>query len=433
MTRIFRPRQLVRAAWPALLLLAASACGGNYPNSTFLPNTEFNRDLTSSWDLMLWLGTAVFVVVEAILIVAIVRYRRRPGSPEPEQVHGNTMLEITWTVLPLVVLAVIAVPTVRYIWKYQAPAPANALQIQVIGHQWWWEFRYPQYNITTANELYIEAGRPVNFELRTVDVLHSFWIPALGGKRDLISNRTNYLWFTPDSTGEQAFIGSCNEYCGASHANMRFRAYTVSSENFATWAQHQAANAVFPAAAPAPATPAAATTTPGTGAPAPAVQAASAPAAPQPAAPPPAAPATGYEFPRDKLGAHIMPSTPVPSSLTFDDALLATGDATRGFQTYSRSACIGCHRVRGNPSSIGIIGPDLTHIASRHTIAAGLFPNDDAHLARWIKNSRVMKPGSMMQTLGRGLTDPILKMTVTAGGLTDEQIADIVAYLKTLK
>ncbi len=429
MTRIFRPRQLARAAWPALLLLAASACGGNYPNSTFLPTTEFNRDLTSTWDTMLWLGTAVFIITEVILLIAIVRYRRRPNSPEPKQVHGNTVLEITWTVLPLVVLAVIAVPTVRYIWKYQGPAPADALQVQVIGHQWWWEFRYPQYNITTANELYLQEGRAVNFELRTVDVLHSFWIPVLGGKRDLISNRTNYLWFTPDSTGEGAFIGSCNEYCGASHANMRFRAYTVNATNFESWARHQAANAVFPVAAPAAAAPASATT----GSAAAAVPAANTQAA-QPAPPASApAPSTGYEFPKDRLGAHIVPSTPVPASLTFNDALLANADASRGFQTYSRSACIGCHKIRGNPSSLGIIGPDLTHMASRHTIAAGLFPNDDAHLARWIKNARAMKPGSLMQTLGRGLTDPILKMTVTAGGLTDEQIADIVAYLRTLK
>jgi cytochrome c oxidase subunit 2 len=145
------------------------------------------------------------------------------------------------------------------------------------------------------------------------------------------------------------------------------------------------------------------------------------------------APSEGYVFPADKLGAHIIPATPYPSSLTFNEGLLGTADAQRGFETYSRSACIGCHKIRGNPSSMGIIGPDLTHVASRHTIAGGLFPNDAQHLARWIKNARAMKPGSLMQTLGKGLQDPILKMTVTAGGLTDEQIADIVAYLRTLK
>ncbi len=422
MTRNFGPRQLVRAAWPALLLLALAACGGNYPNSTFLPNTEFNRDLTSVWDKMMLWGTIVFVVVEVLLVVAIVRYRRRPGTPEPEHVHGNTAMEIAWTVLPLVILAIIAVPTVRYIWKYQSGAPENALKVQVIGHQWWWEFKYPQYNVSTANEVYIQAGRPVEFELRTVDVIHSFWIPALGGKRDLINNQTNFLWFTPDSTGEQAFVGSCNEYCGDSHANMRFRAYTVNAENFESWARHQAANAVFPP--PAPPAPAAGAAT--------AVPAANT-GTPQPPAAPTPAPSTGYEFPADKLGAHIVPMTPIPASLKFNEAALANGDATRGFQTYSRSLCIGCHRIRGNPASQSPIGPDLTHVASRHTIAGGLFPNDAKHMAYWIKNAVAMKPGAKMQVVGLGEMDPILKRPVSTGGLSDEQIADIVAYLRTLK
>jgi cytochrome c oxidase subunit 2 len=271
----------------------------------------------------------------------------------------------------------------------------------------------------------------VNFALRTADVIHSFWMPALGGKRDLISNRTNHLWFTPDSTGENAFNGSCNEYCGASHANMKFRAYTVSAENFESWARHQAANAVFPIAAPAPAAPAGAT---------PAVPASNTTPAPQaaqatpPAPTAPSAPAsTGYEFPADRMGAWTVPATPIPAGLTFDETILANGDAQRGFETFSRSACIGCHKIRGNPSAMGILGPDLTHMASRHTIAAGLFPNDAKHLAHWIKNAPLMKPGSKMQALGKGQFDPIMKMTVNVGGLTDEQIADVVAYLRTLK
>ena len=426
MTRIFRPRQLARAAWPVLLLVAIAACGGSYPNSTFRPTTEFNRDLTSMWDTMLLWGTVVFVIVEGILVTAIIRYRRRPDSPDPEHVHGNTAMEIAWTVLPMVILALIAVPTVRNIWKYETGAPAGALQVQVIGHQWWWEFRYPEYNVTTANELYMPIGRPVNFELRTADVLHSFWMPALGGKRDLISNRTNYLWFTPDSTGESAFNGSCNEFCGASHANMKFRAYTVSPENFASWARHQASNAVFPPPAPEPAT-AGAPTVPAsntggrTPPPAPVVQ-----------APPP--PSTGYAFPVDKLGAHSMPSTPLPAGLRFNEALLAGADAQRGFEIYSRSACIGCHKIRGNRMSMGVLGPDLTHMASRHTIAAGLFPNDQRFLAYWIKNAVAMKPGAKMQVLGIGEMDAVMKRPMTKqGGLTDEQIADIVVYLRTLK
>jgi cytochrome c oxidase subunit 2 len=295
--------------------------------------------------------------------------------------------------------------------------------VQVIGHQWWWEFRYPQYNVTTANELYVQEGRPVVFELSSVDVIHSFWVPALGGKRDLISGKTNTLWFTPDSTGEASFIGSCNEYCGSSHANMKFRAFTVSAANFESWAQHQAANAVYPPPPPAPAAGATAVPTANTGAP----------------TQPPAAPAattstsTGFAFPADKLGAHVIPSTPIPASIRFNEALLASGDAQRGFETYSRSVCIGCHAVRGNPMSRSPIGPDLTHLASRHTIAGGLFPNDAKHLAYWLKNAVAMKPGAKMQVVGLGEIDATTKRPVSTGGLTDEQIADIVAYLRSLK
>ena len=138
----------------------------------------------------------------------------------------------------------IAVPTVRTIFKTEAPAASDALQVTVTGHQWWWEFDYPQYGITTANELYLPIGRTVNFTLKTADVIHSFWIPELGGKRDLISNHTNYLWFTPDSVGDDVFNGFCAEFCGTSHANMRFKVFTVKPDEFAAWAKHEAEPAV---------------------------------------------------------------------------------------------------------------------------------------------------------------------------------------------
>lgn len=421
MTRTLRPRHHSVIALAALLILAA--CSGQYPNSTFTDLTDFNRDAVGLWNLMIWLGIGVFVLVEALLVYVMIRYRRRPNDPEPEHVHGNTKLELAWTILPAVVLVIITVPTVKSIWKFQGGAPANALQIDVIGHQWWWEFRYPEQNITTANELYIPTGRAVNFNLTSNDVIHSFWIPQLGGKRDVVSNRTNTLWYTPDSVGTRAFNGSCNEYCGASHANMRFRAYTVSPDEFDRWVAGQQANAVSPAAPPAPA---AAAATNGAAAATPVAEQAPAPAAVQ-----------GYVFPKEQLPAHVIPKTPIPAGLTFDDNLLAAGDAQRGMQAFM--SCIGCHKVRGNPQAVGVIGPDLTHIASRHTIGGGLFPNDAPHLARWIKNARRMKPmhgGPVsMPTLGMGEVDPILKTTVTrsTGGLTDQQIADIVAYLMSLK
>ena len=423
MTRTARPRHLSIVLAAALPLLLAACSNSQYPNSTFTSLTDINRDSTSLWNLMIWLGIAVFVLVEGLLIYVMIRYRRRSESDQPEHVHGNTALELTWTILPAFVLAIIAVPTVQQIWKYQSGAPANALQIEVIGHQWWWEFRYPEQNITTANELYLPTGRPVNFSMRSVDVIHSFWIPQLGGKRDVMMNRTNFIWFTPDSVGTRAFNGSCNEYCGTSHANMRFRAYTVSPAEFDSWVAGQQANAVFPGAA-APVTDTAARAVP--------VAAQASPPAPAPATAP-------YTFPAEQLPAHVVPDTPIPEGLTIDDAVLAAGDAQRGFQQYSQSACIGCHRIRGNPASPGVIGPDLTHFGSRNTLGAGLFPNDARHLALWIKNSRKMKPQFMgkatMPTLGMGEFDPILKVSVgrAQGGLTDQQIADIVAYLRSLR
>jgi cytochrome c oxidase subunit 2 len=421
MTRTFRPRQLAAAAFPAAMTVLLAACSNDqYPNSTFTSLTEFNRDLTSIWNTMMFWGTLVFVLTEVLLIYTIYRFRRRPGGPEPVQTHGNTKLELTWTVLPAVVLVFIAVPSVKSIWRFQTGAPANALQVDVIGHQWWWEFRYPEQNIITANELYLPIGRPVNFTLRSADVIHSFWVPQLGGKRDLMRNRTNTLWFTPDSLGPQAFNGSCNEFCGASHANMRFRAYVVNSGDFDLWVAGQQANAAFPPAAPA-------------------ADSGAAPATPVAnqavAATPPAA--TGYVFPQDQLPEHVIPDTPLPAGLAFDDNLLATGDPQRGMTAFV--SCIGCHTVRGNAMARGVIGPDLTHVGSRHTIGAGIFPNDDRHLARWIKNARRMKPMALgaasMPTLGEGEIDPLTKATVTRslGGLSDQQIADIVAYLRSLK
>ncbi|MEO6525794.1 MAG: cytochrome c oxidase subunit II [Gemmatimonadaceae bacterium] len=439
-----RLRRLTTAALPAVAAVAFTACDARYPNSVFTRHTEFNRDVAYLFDILIYLGTAVFIFVEAILLYAIFRYRRRSENDRPEHVHGNTTLEILWTAIPALILAFIAVPTVRTIFKTQAPVKAGALQVEVIGHQWWWEFRYPEYKITTANELYLPIGRTVNFKLTSEDVLHSFWIPQLGGKRDLITNHPNYLWFTPDSLGVQAWNGMCVEYCGASHANMRFKAFTVTPAEFAQWAAHQAAPAAFGAVAPpAPAGAASAS------APVPApvavpngLRAAGAATRPDSmaghnmaamgAAAAPVQQAGYVSFPREKLPAHVVPSTPTPAALRYNDALVGDAERGRALLSGGQGGCVGCHMINGNPVMMGVIGPNLTHVGSRTSIAGGLFPNDTKHLARWIKNARAMKPGVLMMTLGKGEFDPVTKMTLPAG-LTDEQIADIVAYLQALK
>lgn len=417
-----RLRSAAKASLTAALVLL-SGCVQN-PNSVFHNRTEFNREVGDLFSLLIWLGIAVFIFTEVMLVYAIWKFRSRPGQPrQPEQTHGNTKLEILWTVIPAVVLAVIAVPTVQVIFKTQGEARADALQIEVIGHQWWWEFNYPEYGIRTANEVYMPIGRTVNFHLKTHDVIHSFWIPGLGGKRDLVNNRTNYLWFTPDSTKPEgeAFNGFCAEYCGTSHANMRFKAFTVTPEQFASWVAHQSSGPAYvmpaPGAAPAaPATPpvrgARTTTTAAT------------PAAPAPVQ------AGFIGFPAERMPAYAVPQTPIPSQIPVDTTLV--GDVARGAQLVAYGTCIGCHTVKGSQTLIGKTGPDLTHIGSRLTIGGGLFPNDKRHLTAWIKNARLMKPGSLMNTLGIGQYDPITRSTITIG-LNDQQVADIVAYLQALK
>jgi cytochrome c oxidase subunit II len=449
-----RLRRLLAAALPALLVVAFAACStAAYPNSVFTNETEYNREIGFLFKILIWLGTFVFIFVEGLLLYAIWRFRRRSDDERPKHVHGNTTLEILWTALPALVLAGIAVPTVRTIFRTQAKATADALQVEVVGHQWWWEFRYPQYKIVTANELYLPVGRKVNFTLHSQDVIHSFSIPRLGGKRDLIANRTNFLWFTPDSIGEQALNGMCAEYCGASHANMRFKVFTVTPANFASWAAHQQTPAAFGAVA-APASPGAATTaaavastqiaatqgaaqgaTGGTkpaGGPAVAVPAMSGhDMSAMTAAAPPAQAAAFIAFPREKIPQFAVPETPLPD-VQFNDALRGDADRGRALMTQGQGACLGCHTITGNPSMMGVVGPNLTHVATRSTIAGGLYPNDTKHLARWIKNARWMKPGVLMPTIGKGQYDPILKTNLKQG-LSDEQIADMVAYLQALK
>jgi cytochrome c oxidase subunit 2 len=264
--------------------------------------------------------------------------------------------------------------------------------VEVIGHQWWWEFRYPQYQVVTANELYLPVGRTVNFTMTSKDVIHSFWIPSLSGKRDVMPNHTNYLWFSPDSSGSNAWNGACAEFCGTSHANMKFRTFTVAAADFESWAKHQAEAA---AGTPAPAVPTAPSSA--------ATAITTAPATPAAAPPPAAAPATAQhqwckrDLSRSRASScrrtrfHRRQS---PAALNFDDSLLDKGDAANGAKlVISSGGCLACHAIKGNPMMVGNIGPNLTHVATRTTIAAGLFPNDPRHLARWIKNAREMKPG----------------------------------------
>ena len=239
----------------ALLTLLA-ACGDDhlhkYPQTTFAPTTEYARITDWLFKYTLVLGVGVGVLVFAIMAYIMVKFRHRPGMSEPRQVHGNTTIELVWTLIPAAIVAALAIPTTKAIFETQPDVtrlPANTLTIEVIGKQWWWEFRYPlgADTVVTANEVHVPTGRTVHLVLKSDNVLHSFWVPQMGGKRDLISNRINHLVFTPEEPG--VYLGQCAEFCGDSHALMRMRMIAHTPDGFREWLASEAAPAVEPAPA----------------------------------------------------------------------------------------------------------------------------------------------------------------------------------------
>lgn len=194
--------------------------------------------------IILWAAIVSFVVFTAFFFI-VLRYRHRRGAPLPPQIHGNTRLEIAWTIAPAVILALIAVPTIQLIFTEQAPAPPGSLVVNVNGAQWWWDFEYPEYNVETGNLVVIPVNRPVQFNLNSEDVLHSYWIPRLGGKRDVLPNNKNTLVLEAKETG--MFGGQCAEFCGASHALMLFKVQVVTEAEFEQWIRLQQAVAAVPA------------------------------------------------------------------------------------------------------------------------------------------------------------------------------------------
>jgi len=218
--------------------------------STLVARSDMARDVLSLYGLITWIALGIGALVFTILGYALLRFRDRPGAPLPPQSHGRPWLEIVWTTGPAVVLLIIAVPTIQVIFRTQPQAkPRDALEVVVRGYQWWWEFAYPALGVVTANELHVPAGRRVLFSLEGPDVIHSFWVPKFGGKRDVVPGRSNALVLTPDAPGE--FWGQCAEFCGASHANMGLRVVVQTPEDFDRWVTAQRAPAAEPSGEPA--------------------------------------------------------------------------------------------------------------------------------------------------------------------------------------
>lgn len=335
------PSSAVRISLVLLAVAAASGCAGSFPQSTFDPASGFSGELKSLFGTILSWAVAVFVLVETLLIYTLIRYRARPGQEgKPKPVHGHTVLEIGWTLAPAAILVFVAVPTIRTIFSVDGTPQVGAVEVEIIGHQWWWEYKYPQYGVVTANELHLPVGRPVALAMTSADVIHSFWVPRLGGKRDLLQGRTNRLALTPDSVG--VFMGQCAEFCGLSHANMRLLVVVEDSASFEAWIAQQTSPAIQPDSG----------------------------------------------------------------------SIEARGQAL----WVGKGICFSCHTIQG-VREFAQVGPDLTHIGSRTTLAGAVLGNTSEELARWLRDPPAEKPGSLMPKVS----------------LTEDEISALVAYLLSLR
>jgi len=229
-----------------LLVLLAAACGGDEPLTTLSPKSDVAENVQSLFVFIFWMAAFVFIVIEGLLIFVVLRFRRRPADGMPKQTHGHKALEIVWTIVPIPVLLAILIPTWQVIFD-NANTPEGAMRIEVTAHQWWWEVRYPDLGVVTANEIHVPVGQPVGISLLSDDVIHSFWVPQLSGKQDMVPGRTNSIWFTPLFTG--VFQGQCAELCGESHAHMKFQVEVDEQGAFDAWVASQNSAAAPPQAA----------------------------------------------------------------------------------------------------------------------------------------------------------------------------------------
>jgi len=292
--------------------------------------------------LTLVICAAVFLIVASLLAYAVIRFGYREGDSrsEPAQVYGSNQVEIAWTVIPILIVFALTMATARVTSAVQDHhIPKDAVNVTVIAHQWWWEFRYTDLKFSTANELHVPLSSMAQpkltyLTLKSADVAHGFWVPQLAGKTDVIPNRTNNMWIDPKELG--VFLGNCSEYCGTQHANMELRVVVETPEDFGKWVSAQQARAAAP-------------------------------------------------------------------------------ESADNQQAFLASACIACHAVNGTRAR-GQMGPDLTHLMSRQTIAATETPLNASTLRDWIENPQKLKPGNKMPTI-----------KLSAG-----QLDQVVAYLTTL-
>ena len=421
----FSPAFVLRRAASTCALLSLPLLLGGWlsgPQSTFDVKGPVAREQLNVFYVTVWVTMIIFVIVAGVLAYATIKFRARgpidKNTPVPDQGHGNPFVELGLIGASIAALVFIAVPTLKAIWyTYDVPEEqrASAYEVTARGLQWWFQFEYPAEQIensgqlVTGNELVIPAGRPVRINLRTSDVIHSFWVPKLGGKVDMMPNRGNHLWLQADEPGY--FWGQCAEYCGESHAVMRFRVIALGAEDFAAWVENQKK----PARTVVPATDA------------PKAAFASYDMTPKKRNAP------GYtpEFDADPMAAW--------TALQFPDKDEDASLVEKGRALFKEKNCITCHSIRGH-EGIGVNAPDLTHFGSRSTIAAGLLENSKSNLHRWIVDPNGVKPGNKMYMGVNGMAgymemDPTTKtMTGKAHiAVNDTEARAMVDYLHSLK
>jgi cytochrome c oxidase subunit II len=393
------------------------------PQSTFDVKGPVAATQLDVFYVTVYVTFAIFFVVAAVLAYATWKYRAKKGEAVKPAVadegHGNPFIELGLIGASILALVIIAVPTLKAIWyTYDVPEAerANAYEVTARGLQWWFQFEYPSEQIDgagqliTGNELVIPAGRPVRINLRTSDVIHAFWVPKLAGKVDMMPNRGNHLWLQADEPGY--FWGQCAEFCGESHAVMRFRVIALEPDAFAAWVKHQK-------------TPARNVTPPA-----------------------PSAPVAAFASYNTTLKKRNSPGF----TKEFDDSPFAAWQAlqntpaadesptlvAQGRELFKTKSCNTCHAVRGHDAA-GVNAPDLTHFGSRTTLAAGLLENSRENLHRWIMHPDNVKPGNKMYMGVNGMAGYMMmdettkRMTKTHIQVNDDEARALVEYLHSLK
>jgi cytochrome c oxidase subunit 2 len=331
--RVGRAGRVGRIATALGVVLAAGGCSSTH--SIVAPHASEAHTVAGVWWIVFGIAAAVYVIVAGLVIFAATRNRR--VQREHEGFSEHRFIWLGGLLGPFIILMFVAGMTVHTTSELRNPSRGE-LVVKVVGRRWWWDVDYPAAGVRTANEIHIPEGQPVDIELTTDDVIHSFWVPSLAGKLDTIPNQVNHLRFTADKVGR--YRGFCAEYCGIQHAHMDFFVVVDTPADFGRW---EAQNA-------------------------------------QPAGDP------------------------------TDD------EQATGAVVFQRLACAGCHTIRGTPA-VGDVGPDLTHVGSRSTLAALTIPNDASHLAEWISKAQTVKPGALMPNIA----------------MSDGQRAALVAYLENLK